>query len=202
MPMHFPDARGYSFGGLGIVARSFLFTFLLLAALTGVIYPLVLVYADNVAVDQAGDELTFRMQRMGHEMEQLIDAKRELLHAQARALSLSPRLDGPALPEMINNFQSATDGFIWVGVADRDGRLLYGSNDWLSGESVQLKKWFVKGLNGDFVSDLLPLSGGRPTDSRLLDSHALEISMPIRDGKQTTLGVLAVLSGWSGSRRS
>jgi len=93
--------------------------------------------------------------------------------------------------------------YAWIGLTDRQGRIIAGSNGLLEGQSVAKRSWFLQGLRGPYVGDvhdavllakLLPKPEFDPLPLRLAD-----ISHPVKDTHGNVIGVLCGHLSWDWS---
>ncbi len=109
------------------------------------------------------------------------------------------RLDNSKNVELLlNGLKKSIPAFSWVGLTDKDGLVLAGTDGILQGASLGKRPVYLEGRNGPFVGDvhdavllakLLPNPSGEPM-------KFVDISTPIMDYNGQFIGVLAAHLSW------
>lgn len=109
------------------------------------------------------------------------------------ALKASPDA-AKSLQALFDQMLKEYEGYAWIGLADRQGRVIVASNGQLQGESLAQLHAFRQGLNGPYVGDVHraeKLGGLLPPDEDGRPRLLLDLALPVRhDGS-----VQAVLTG-------
>ncbi len=109
-------------------------------------------------------------------------------------------LRDPELGRALELRKQTYDQYAWIGIVDRDGRVLQATGGMLVGQQVGQRPWFQRALEGPYTGDvhealllaklLPPNSGGEPL--RFVDFAA-----PILDDRGRVRGVLGAHAHWS-----
>lgn len=127
-----------------------------------------------------------------------------------RVLAMLPAVDDPTgnqvlLRDLFSMMQVSYPDYLWICVADAEGRVQVASRGMLEGEDLSMREWFRSGRREPFVGDLreapllaklLPALGDEPL--RLID-----VAAPIHDDHGVVIGVMAaqLSSQWAESMR-
>lgn len=120
-----------------------------------------------------------------------------------RALALLPGVDEPVenqavLRDLFDLMQLNYPDYVWIGVADSQGRVQVANRGLLEGADVSQRPWFQAGRKEPFVGDLhdavllsklVAAPGGEPL--RLVD-----VAAPIHDAHGVVIGVLGAHLSW------
>jgi len=90
----------------------------------------------------------------------------------------------------------------WIGLTDKDGNVIAGSDGLLEGKNVSARPWFSAGLQGNYVGDvhgalLLSKYMLAPPDGNL---RFVDVAAPVRDAHGEVIGVLCSHLSWEWAR--
>ncbi|WP_374485280.1 PAS domain S-box protein [Zoogloea sp.] len=129
----------------------------------------------------------------------LQERRREVVLLSSSPVLQQGDLAAPAMRALLEKHQALRSDFVWIGLADPDGKVLQATGQLLVGENVSGRPWFKAGLAGPFVGDvhdavLLARHLARPGDAEPL--RFIDVAAPIHDGKGQLKGVLAAHVPW------
>jgi diguanylate cyclase (GGDEF)-like protein len=110
------------------------------------------------------------------------------------------RGDVGAMRQVVDMTKKYITGAAWLGFADREGRVVAGSDRLLEGQSVRERPWFQSGLGGTSFGDvheaklLAPLLGPSPDGQPY---RFVDVSTPVFGSGGRLLGVLGLHIGWN-----
>jgi PAS domain S-box-containing protein len=105
---------------------------------------------------------------------------------------------GPGAARVLEELRRTFPHYAWIGITDRQGRVMVATGGLLDGANVAGQGWFRKGLEGSYVGDfqeatlpaeLVPDTGGGPV-------RFLEVAAPIGGAGGASTGVLGALVSW------
>jgi PAS domain S-box-containing protein len=106
---------------------------------------------------------------------------------------------GPGAARVLEELQRTFPHYAWIGITDRQGRVMVATGGLLYGANVSRQDWFREGLERSYVGDvqgatlpaeLLPDAGGGPV-------RLLELAAPLRGAGGASTGVLGALVSWT-----
>lgn len=100
---------------------------------------------------------------------------------------------------LLNKMKENYPAFAWIGLTNVEGVVLAGTDGILVGQSIAKRPVYLQGMKGEFIGDvhdavllakLLPNPTGEPM-------KFVDISLPIKDKDNNSIGVLAAHLSWS-----
>jgi diguanylate cyclase (GGDEF)-like protein len=104
---------------------------------------------------------------------------------------------------LLEGLQSGMRDYAWLGVADRQGRVLYATGGLLQGEHVSHTPWFTEGQQRLYLGDVHPASLLAPLLPERADGQSwrfVDIAIPLLDSAGQPLGVLGAHLSWDWAR--
>ncbi|AFH63680.2 diguanylate cyclase domain-containing protein [Paenibacillus caseinilyticus] len=110
--------------------------------------------------------------------------------------------DIPGVQAALDQLQTSFPSFSWVGFMNTEGQVLAATDGILVGTNIASRPVFKEGIKGRFIGDvheavllakLLPNPTGEPL-------QFVDISLPVKDHRGRTIGVLAAHMSWEWSR--
>ena len=158
---------------------------------------------ERVATDKLQEDIGLRLQTRAQALAGRLDRGLFERLNDMRALALMPMLDDPAgsedaLRDLFDLMQLNYPDYVWIGVADADGRVQIANRGLLEGADVSQRPWFVGARREPYVGDLhdaqmlsklVPGPGGEAL--RLVD-----VAAPIHDSHGVVTGVLGAHLSW------
>ncbi|WP_447980495.1 sensor histidine kinase [Candidatus Nitrospira bockiana] len=118
---------------------------------------LALVWLRGVLVDKGGQSLAFLAQASAQKLDRLLFERQADLKILSR--SLEPWFDDPArLNSYMRLVKKEYGTYEWIGVLDRNGRIIVGTNDEWDGQDRSGQAWFTMGAHQKEVLVLAPAS--------------------------------------------
>lgn len=107
------------------------------------------------------------------------------------------------IEKILNEVKKVYPAFSWIGVTDRKGVVIAGTDGLLVGQDISARPVYREGIKGRFTGDvheavllakLLPNPSGEAM-------KFVDISMPIKNDRQEIIGVVAAHLGWSWAKQ-
>jgi len=120
------------------------------------------------------------------------------LDVMVRRLVEHGRLRPDGIQELFDQMQNRYQGYAWLGLADRHGRVLAAGRGHLLGADVAARPWFVQGMRGPYLGDVHPallLAEVLPKGPDGLPPRLVDIAVPVQTDGQVS-SVLAVHLNW------
>lgn len=125
----------------------------------------------------------------------------QLINLQSRA-ALLPKLELQHRPERLSDWldtiQKNIPEYTWVGLADRQGKIIGASDRLLIGESVREREWFLRGQESAVTVDVHEaqlLAKLLPNSPNGL-WRFVDLATPVIDSRNQMIGVLAAHLSW------
>jgi len=165
-----------------------------------------LALVSHFAHQQARKEAQVRLQQLSWQMRDSLNRAIGNAAANVKLLSELPQVRSMSDVDLTRNalesLQRSVPEYAWIGVTDKNGRLMASTGRLLEGAQVDARPWFQAGRNGLHASDyhpavmlgkLLPKS---PDPWRFVD-----VSAPLKNGKGEFVGVVGVHMSWQWARK-
>lgn len=173
------------------------------AAIALPLVALVLATSDWLLGRHLEDRARQRVEQTGGQLARQLSSALSRRAADVQLLSRSAELaqGAPAarMRSELHWLQRHTPGFAWLGVTDREGRVLAATGGMLEGSSIAGRPVFREGVQGMWVGDVHPAvalakllrePGGRTPE-------LVDIAVPLAGGEAGPRGVLAAHLSWS-----
>ncbi|MDQ8036441.1 MAG: diguanylate cyclase [Pedobacter sp.] len=101
--------------------------------------------------------------------------------------------------QLLEGLQSGMPDYVWLGVADSAGRVLYATHGLLEGTDVSQRPWFVEGQQRLYLGDVRNAVALAPLLPKRADGKPwrfVDIAIPLQDPQSQPLGVLAAHLSW------
>lgn len=158
---------------------------------------------ERVATDSLEKDIGLRLEARAQALAGRLDRGLFERLNDMRALALLPGVDDPVanedtLRDLFDLMQLNYPDYVWIGVADSQGRVQVSSRGLLEGADVSQRPWFQAGRKEPFVGDLhdavllsklVSAPGNEPL--RLVD-----VAAPIHDAHGVVVGVLGAHLSW------
>lgn len=154
--------------------------------------------AGNDFKKEAGTALSNTAYQMASRLDQYMWGRT----LEVRILSEIPLLkrqgDPSEVERLLNKLMENYPSSSWLGMTDSNGKVLAGTDGILVGQSLAKRPVYVEGIKGEFIGDvhdavllanLLPNPTGEPM-------KFVDISVPIKDYENKTIGVLVAHLSW------
>lgn len=114
----------------------------------------------------------------------------------------NPFTPASAKRELLEKVQTTYPDYAWIGLTDKQGKVLVSTGKVLEGKDVSKRPWFEKAQTGNYVGDvhaglllakILPNPTGEPL--RLVD-----VAAPVSDYKDNIQGILGAHLNWTWAR--
>ncbi|MFC5510085.1 ATP-binding protein [Massilia jejuensis] len=132
----------------------------------------------------------------------MFERYREVALIARRAALVEHDYEAAARAQVLAQVQQSYTYYEWLGIADRDGKVLAAGNNLLVGANVASRPWFRQGLVGGFVGDvheavlLAKLLPPQPGQGR----RFVDVSFPFADAGGKVQGVLGAHLSWRWAR--
>ncbi|WLQ16336.1 diguanylate cyclase [Hahella aquimaris] len=119
------------------------------------------------------------------------------------ALPTVRNLYGSGYAEQINILETLKrthEYYIWIGLTDRNGRVLRATGTLLKGADVSEQAWWKQGLQGPYASDINNTESAEFNGSSQSNSpmhRYISLAAPIRDAEGASIGVMGAFISWS-----
>ncbi len=144
--------------------------------------------------DQRSRQLARTADRIAAELNLNLALRVQSVRALAAMLATELRDQNQAtLRKILENLQQASPEFTWIGVANRQGRVLAATRGVVEGESVADRSWFTLGRKGSKAGEvqLAPMSAKTPPTATDGPSGSFaDLSSPVIDARGDTVGVI------------
>ncbi|WP_432379678.1 diguanylate cyclase domain-containing protein [Duganella sp. P38] len=165
-----------------------------------------LILVDHFAIDYARREAGARLQQLAWQMRDSLNSVVRKATGDVRLLAELPRVRAARSPDevrkVLESLQKTFPDYAWIGLANRDGKVVAATQGMLEGVDVSQRDWFKGGRDRLFAGDFHPatlLNNKLPASAdpwRFVDAAA-----PVRDSAGRDLGVLCVHMSWGWARR-
>lgn len=146
----------------------------------------------RLRVEQAGAELAQQFSRA-------LSRRAAEVQLLSRSAELAPGASAARMRSELHWLQRHTPGFAWLGVTDREGRVLAATGGALEGQSIATRPVFREGVQGMWIGDVHPAVALakilREPDGRT--PELVDIAVPLAGEGGATRGVLAAHLSWS-----
>ncbi|MCP5458306.1 MAG: hypothetical protein H6971_01585 [Gammaproteobacteria bacterium] len=173
------------------------FAIILLAALVGA--DMAARQAERLARIDAEQLLSQFAAQIHHTLTTSLETRRAILRATAVQIVASQERGATALRRHLEAVQEQFPEFVWLGVADEQGRVLAATGERLHGESVAAQTWFQQGRQRPFFADARHtalLDSGRSPNALTGLSPGFVAAAPIVEPSGRRLGVLGARLSW------
>lgn len=109
----------------------------------------------------------------------------------------------PEIQRLLNRLKRELPVFTWVGLLDRQGKVIASTDRIIEGVNISSRPVFRKGIQGLFIGDVhdaILLASKFPRQANGEPIQFVDISIPIQDSKGAIAGVLASHLSWEWAR--
>ena len=134
-----------------------------------------------------------------HAIDTNIETRQSILQAAAAQIVADGRQQADALARHLDAVRGQFPEFVWLGVADQEGRLMAATASAAPEENVAALSWFQRGRQGAFLGDAryVPLFDTRsPSSGLIAGSPGFVVAVPLKRPSGELIGVLGARLSW------